>query len=244
MTNEIQGVQFLDLTFPSAAANLACDEALLDACDDGAAGGVLRFWEPRDCFVVAGFSNRVAHEVNLAACRQAGVGVFRRCSGGGAVLQGPGCLNYSLVLRIDADPPLSTIPAANRHIMERHRDALSALLGRAVQVQGITDLTLGGLKFSGNAQRRKRRALLFHGTFLLRFDLALMERFLTMPSRQPDYRAGRPHARFLTNLDVPASAIQGALRACWSAHAPLPLTPDCRQLVAQKYSRDEWNLRL
>jgi lipoate---protein ligase len=236
-------VQYLDLTLPSPAANLACDEALLDACDDGSGGEVLRFWEPLDYFVVVGFSNQAAREVNLDACRQAGLGIFRRCSGGGSVLQGPGCLNYSLVLEIDAHPARRTIPAANRHIMERHRDALTALLGRAVQVQGITDLSLGGLKFSGNAQRRKRRALLFHGTFLLCFDLALMERFLTIPSRQPDYRAGRPHARFLTNLDVPASAVRSALRACWPADAPSRLAPDWRRLAAEKYSRDEWNLK-
>ncbi len=236
-------MELLDLTFPSPAANLACDEALLDACDHGDAGEVLRFWAPRDYFVVAGFSNALAREVNLDACRQAGVGVFRRCSGGGTVLQGPGCFNYSLVLRIDAHPALRTIPAANRHIMERHRDALSALLGRPVQVRGITDLALGPLKFSGNAQRRKRRALLFHGAFLLRFDLSLMERFLTMPSRQPDYRQGRPHGRFLTNLDVPPSAVRDALRACWRADAPAPPPPDCRRLVAEKYSRDEWNLK-
>jgi lipoate-protein ligase A len=236
-------VEYLDLTLPSAAANLACDEALLDACDAGVSGNVLRFWEPSSYFVVAGFSNEVAREADLEACRQAGIGVFRRCSGGGTVLQGPGCLNYSLAFRIEGDPALGTIPAANRHVMERHRQALSSLLGRAVEVRGITDLAIGGLKFSGNAQRRKRRALLFHGTFLLRFDLGLMEKFLTMPSRQPDYRQGRPHGRFLTNLDLPASAIKGALRACWSAQAPLRQAPDCRQLAAEKYSRDEWNLK-
>jgi lipoate---protein ligase len=236
-------VEYLDLTLPTAPANLACDEALLDACDDGVGGDVLRFWEPTDYFVVVGYSNQLAREVNLDACLRAGVGVFRRCSGGGTVLQGPGCLNYSLVLNIDAEPALATIPSANRHIMERHRNALSVLLGRDVDVRGVTDLTLGGLKFSGNAQRRKRRALLFHGTFLWGFDIPLMERFLTIPSRQPDYREGRPHGRFLTNLDVTASRIQAALRACWSAETAAPDAPDCRRLIDEKYSRDEWNLK-
>src|SRR5271166_1683801 len=32
------GMKFLDLTLPTPAANLACDEALLDACDDQAGG--------------------------------------------------------------------------------------------------------------------------------------------------------------------------------------------------------------
>ena len=132
---------------------------------------MLRFWEPREYFVVAGFSNSVTREANVEACRQAGVGIFRRCSGGGTVLQGPGCLNYALALGIEGRPELETIPAANRHIMGRHRDALSAALGRKVEVRGVTDLAIDGKKFSGNAQRRKRRALIFHGAFLLEFDL-------------------------------------------------------------------------
>jgi lipoate-protein ligase A len=236
-------MHYLDLTLPSPAANLACDEALLDACEEESGPEVLRFWEPREYFVVAGFSNVVAREANLEACRRAGVGVFRRCSGGGTVLQGPGCLNYSLVLKLAGRPELETIPAANRHIMARHRDALSALLGSAVEVRGWTDLALGGLKFSGNAQRRKRRALIFHGTFLLRFDLGLMEIFLTMPSREPDYRQGRAHSHFLTNLNAPAPAIKATLRQAWGAATALGTAPDCRRLVAEKYSRDEWNLK-
>ena len=237
-------MQYLDLTLPSAAANLACDEALLDACDNGSGVEVLRFWEPTECFVVAGYSNEAAREVNLAACRAAGLGVFRRCSGGGAVLQGPGCLNYSLVLNIDVRPPLQTITGANHHVMERQRAALTSALGRPVEIKGCTDLALGGLKFSGNAQRRKRHAILFHGTFLLRFDLSLMDQFLKMPSRQPDYRKGRPHESFLMNLELAASAVKGALREVWGARATLSDVPDCQRLIVEKYDRDDWNLKI
>jgi lipoate---protein ligase len=236
-------MQYLDLTLASAAANLACDEALLDACEDGSGAEVLRFWQPEQCFVVAGYSNAVAREVNLAACRQAGLGVFRRCSGGGAVLQGPGCLNYALVLRIAGHAALASISGANRLIMERQRAALAGLLRRPVEVKGCTDLAVGGLKFSGNAQRRKRHALIFHGTFLLHLDLSLMDRFLHTPSRQPDYRAGRAHDRFLMNLDVAAPRVQEALREAWAAHSLLSEAPDCRRLIEEKYTRDDWNLK-
>jgi lipoate-protein ligase A len=236
-------VHYLDLTLGSAAANLACDEALLDACDDASGAEVLRFWQPEQCFVVAGYSNAVEREVNLAACRQAGLGVFRRCSGGGTVLQGPGCLNYALVLRIAGHPALASITGANRLIMERQRAALAGLLRQPVEIKGCTDLAVGGLKFSGNAQRRKRHALVFHGTFLLHFDLSLMDRFLHPPSRQPDYRQGRAHDRFLMNLDVAASAVQEALREAWAAHTPLSAAPDCQRLIEEKYARDDWNLK-
>lgn len=233
----------LDLTLPTPEANLACDEALLDACEDQADGEVLRFWEPCDYFVVAGYSNHVALEVDAAACRREKVGVYRRCSGGGTVLQGPGCLNYSLILKMDGNDALQNITAANCHIMGRHKAALTALLGRPVLVQGHTDLALDGLKFSGNAQRRKRQALIFHGTFLLHFDIGLIEKFLPMPSRQPEYRQGRPHKRFLMNLPAPADAVKNALCQAWSAGTTLEVLPDYQRLVAEKYSQDEWNLR-
>ena len=236
-------MKYLDLTLPAASANLACDEALLDACEDNPGAEILRFWEPRQYFVVLGYANRAELEVHLAACREENIGVYRRCSGGGAVLQGPGCLNYSLILNLAGCPALGAIGSANRHIMERQRRALAGVLGRRVSVAGITDLALGGRKFSGNAQRRKRRALLFHGAFLLRFDLALMQKFLPMPSRKPDYRRNRLHGQFLTNLDVPASLIKGALREAWSAaescESPLAIHPE----LEQKYAGDEWNMK-
>lgn len=234
-------VKCLDLTLPTPAANLACDEALLDAREDGAGGDVLRFWESSEYFVVVGFSNRIAEEVNKTACDREGVRIFRRCSGGGTVLQGPGCLNYSLALGIDASDPLQNITAANHHIMGRHRDVLAALLGRPVSVQGHTDLVFDNLKFSGNAQRRKRRALLFHGTFLLNFDFTLVEKYLLIPPRQPDYRAGRPHMGFLVNLPVSSTQVKDALRKAWSATEMLETIPDYEALVSGKYSREDWN---
>jgi lipoate-protein ligase A len=236
----------LDFTLPTPAENLACDEALLDQAD-AVVGAleVLRFWESSVPFVVLGIGNRVAEEVDLEACRALGVSVLRRCSGGGTVLQGPGCLNYSLVLNIAESGPLAGITGTNCFVMERHRQALAALVNEPVTVRGVTDLALGDRKFSGNAQRRRRHSLLFHGTFLLDYDEALVQRALRLPPRQPDYRAGRSHTEFLTRLPVARDAIKAALRETWNAtkpFAPVP-TQEIARLAQEKYSRPEWNLR-
>src|SRR5581483_6208579 len=113
-------------------------------------------------------------------------------------------------------------------------------------IQGHTDLAVRNLKFSGNAQRRKRRCLIFHGTFLLNFDLALVEQFLPMPSRQPDYRRNRSHAHFLTNLNLSAEVMKSALRKAWNATDPLQTWPqrETAGLVRVKYSTPEWNLKV
>ena len=234
----------LDLTLPSPAENLACDEALLDAAEQRGGRAVLRFWESATHFVVLGYANKVREEVDIEACRAHGVPILRRCSGGGTVLQGPGCLNYSVILKIGGATELQSITATNRFVMERNRQALASLLGKAVTVEGHTDLAAGGLKFSGNAQRRKRDWLLFHGTFLLNFDLGLIEKLLLPPPRQPEYRQGRSHTKFLTQLNIASDAVKSALRQAWDANRPTTDIPRERiaQLVAEKYSRDEWNL--
>ncbi len=196
-------------------------------------------------FVVLGYANRVDREVDLAACRARGVPVLRRVTGGGTVLQGAGCLNYTLALRLDHHPATASITGTNLWILRRHAAALGVLLGRPVRRRGDTDLALGERKFSGNAQRRGRRALLYHGSLLLDFDLDLITALLPAPSRQPDYRGGRSHGDFLMNLHLPAETVKAALRRVWGAEQAAADWPATRvaELVAGKYSRAEWNFR-
>jgi len=238
-------MKLCDLTLPTPEENLACDEALLDQCEEGSSDEVLRFWEPAQYFVVVGYANRVSTEVDLAFCRNNHLPVLRRCTGGGAVLQGPGCLNYSLLLRVDRGELQKGIAATNDFILAQHQAALAEILGKRVERQGQTDLAIGGLKFSGNAQRRKKSFLLFHGSFLLDFDIALVQKALPMPSRQPDYRGNRSHTDFLLNLELPSNLVKNAVCKTWKADEPPAKIPldSIRQLVAGKYSRDEWNFK-
>jgi len=238
-------MKYLDRTLRTPQENLAGDEALLDWCEEGPGDEILRFWEPRQHFVVLGYSNRTRSEVNLDSCKMLGVPVLRRCSGGGTVLQGPGCLNYALILKIHGDSPLSDIAEANAFIMNRNRNALNSLLGGKALIQGHTDLTLQGVKFSGNSQRRKRNFLLFHGSFLLNLDLALVEQVLQMPAKQPQYRRRRAHKDFLTNLNLPADNVKEALKRVWNAVDALEKIPKERveQLVQDKYATDAWNFK-
>jgi lipoate---protein ligase len=242
-------MKLLDWTLPTPEQNLAADEALLDWCEARDGEEVLRFWEPKQHFVVVGYANAVATEVNVEACTARGVPILRRCSGGGTVLQGPGCLNYAVVLRIEPDGPTRSISATNQFVMERNAAALNSKLetrNSELAVRGHTDLTLDGVKFSGNAQRRQRRCLLFHGTILLGLDLALVEELLPMPSRQPEYRQSRAHRDFICNLPLSASAVKPAVCAAWRARASFgdPPALSVERLVRDKYRTRDWNFRV
>jgi lipoate-protein ligase A len=238
-------MKYLDLSLPTPELNLACDEALLNWCEEGAGEEILRFWESSVPFVVLGYANQVAREVYFDVCQQEQIPVLRRCTGGGTVVQGPGCLNYSLLLQVNEAGPVASITGANQFIMQRHCQLLQQLLHAPVSVQGHTDLALHGQKFSGNAQRRRRRFLLFHGTFLVSFDLPLIPRLLPMPSKQPDYRADRAHATFISNIPLSSTALKCGLRQTWDATDALLSWPASavQRLAEEKYARAEWNLR-
>lgn len=230
--------------------HLACDEAVLDACESGESGteaGVLRFYEVETPCVVVGYGNRVETEVDLTACDEVGVAVLRRASGGGTVVLGPGCLAYALVLPVALAPELSTVTGTNRWVMERNRRAMEAATGRRVTVRGHTDLAIDEWKFSGNAQRRRQRAVLFHGTILCEMDLERVSGLLPMPSWQPEYRKGRRHGDFLMNLGIPGERVREALAEAWGVTGTWDgggaLDLAVGRWMAERYGQRAWHRR-
>ena len=69
-------MRLIDHSMTTPEQNLAADEALLDWCEAGGDMEVLRFWMPAQYFVVVGYANDVATEVNVAACAARGVPVL------------------------------------------------------------------------------------------------------------------------------------------------------------------------
>jgi lipoate---protein ligase len=238
-------MKLLDLTLPTPAENVALDEALLDAAETGdLPGDVLRLWESPQPIVVVGRSSRVEEEVNVEACGQANVPVLRRASGGAAIVAGPGCLMYAVILQYAGREHLRLIDEAHRHVLRVVAAAVGSLV-RGIQHIGTSDLALGGRKFSGNSLRCKREHFLYHGTLLYGFDLKLIARLLRMPPRQPEYRSGRPHDEFVANLPVGGADLRQALSAGFDANEVLENWPQSltQQLVDERYGQKAWNLQ-
>jgi len=245
-------MHYLPLTLDSPAENLALDEALLDAHEAGEiAGGVLRLWEAPSHAVVLGRSSAANTEVNLDACQQDHVPVLRRCSGGGTIVAGPGCLMYAVVLDFDTNPQLRAVDLAHDFVLGQLTQALIPLLPDIAKA-GTSDLVLApkssgstAQKFSGNALRIKRNHLLYHGTLLYDFDLNQATRLLGSPTRQPDYRLERRHAQFITNLPATRAALEQVLIKVWNANAPLNSLPQDRitEILRTKYAADtNWTI--
>jgi lipoate---protein ligase len=235
-------MQYIELTLPDPASNLACDEALVELFEARrATDGLLRIWEPEKHFVVLGHSNRIDSEVDVAACELERLSIFRRLSGGGTVMQGPGCLNYSLILRNGVDIPLG-IAESFQFVLEHHKQCMQQLIEDRVEIAGISDLVVNQQKVSGNAQYRKRWFTLVHGTFLLNLDPAIVTRCLRLPSKQPAYRQNRSHGCFMRNLHLDPINVRKALRAAWYANDQFTDIPDAiiADLNKSRYARPDW----
>ena len=237
-------LKLLDVTLPSAEENLALDEALLLMVEQQGGPSYLRLWEwPHDT-VVAGRSSRIFEEVNIDACRRDGVPILRRCSGGGVVLIGEGCVVFTLVLPTGIDKHLCGIDDAIAAILQRMIDALEPSVP-GITASGTSDLAIDGRKVSGNSQRWLRRTLLHHGTLLYDFSIERMSRYLRLPKRQPEYRQKRSHEEFLTNLPIGGDQLRQLLTNAWQAQRIQSLLPYdvVSELANNKYRSETWNLR-
>lgn len=234
----------LDLTLDDPALNLAFDEALLDEAESGRLGDLLRLWQFCQTVVVLGRSSKYHNEIQSTNCRHAGVPVLRRSSGGGAIVAGPGCLLYSLILSFERHPELRAINVLHQWVMERIVRALRPLAGE-IGWQGVCDVTIGGWKISGNSVRIGRSAALYHGTVLCSMDLASVDSLLGVAIRQPAYREGRPHQSFMANLAISPVEAAEAIAVEFDANVPqieIPLS-QAEQLAANRYRDPAWTTR-
>ena len=243
-------MKFLDLTLPSPQENLALDEALLDWAEEIAPPvEFLRLWEAPQPLVVLGRSSRVDQEVDRPTCEEKSIPILRRSSGGAAVVVGPGCLMYAVVLSYELRPELKDIGRAHAFVLRSLAKELSAELAN-VTCAGTSDLVLidnspaTARKFSGNSIRAKRSHVLYHGTLLYDFDLSLIGTCLKLPLRQPNYRRARSHGDFVTNLPIGEIAIRKAVLRAFPLSEEVTDWPQERvaHLVSERFSQDGWNL--
>src|SRR5262245_23120804 len=190
---------------------LEADWQMFRTVEAGRAPFLWRCWESREPIVVIGRHGSPSDEAISDNCRADGIPIIRRVSGGGAVVLGPGCLNYTVAVSLIEWGDLIDVARSFRVIL---RGIVEQLDVPGLAVAGGTDLALHGRKVSGNAQRRGRTALLHHGTVLYDFDVTLANRYLREPMRQPAYRAGRSHRDFIANLPLPGHVVRARLDAC------------------------------
>jgi lipoate-protein ligase A len=144
---------------------MALDQALMSKVDNFIP--VLRVYGWKPAAVSIGYFQSLEQEVDVKKCRDLGIDVVRRMTGGGAVLHEQE-VTYSFITK--------TFPANIRDsykvICEPVVDCLKDLGFEANSP--LNDIAVNNKKVSGNAQTRRNGVLLQHGTILLDIDIDKM----------------------------------------------------------------------
>ena len=140
---------------------------------------------------------------------------------------------------------LRKIDVAHRYVMHRVLHAVREQLAGA-EFQGTCDLTWNDKKCSGNSLRVARSHLLYHGTLLYDFDLPLIARCLRVAPRQPEYRQGRDHQEFVTNVPVDPNRFAKDLCSSFKAEEQADassLLERVAELRKDRYDDPGWHYR-
>lgn len=171
---------------------MALDDALLHAVANGHSRPVLRMYRWRPATLTLGYAQSVREGVDLAACRDAGVDVVRRPTGGRAVFHDRE-VTYAVIAPtggVFGD----SVAESYRVISGALKNALCSFglpaelvpgqlrgqIGRAVcfTAPAQHELLVGGCKVAGCAQKRRGRAFLQHGSIPVELDLELLQQLM------------------------------------------------------------------
>lgn len=152
-----------------------------------------------DTAVVLGRVTPHTSDVNLERCLEDNIPVLRRRGGGGAVLLFPGVLVTSCTLKKD-DKPVDLLKFLETSAMQV-KEGIENYLEIPIDFRGSGDLCIGDKKILGSSIYSTKEYITYYATLILRGDTSLISRYLLHPSKEPEYRKGRPHEDFVTSIE-------------------------------------------
>jgi lipoate---protein ligase len=180
----MQTWRLLPLETNDAFMNMAIDEAILTARVADKVPNTLRFYRWQPSAVSIGKNQNPQDEVYLEACKQLGIDVVRRISGGGTVYHDfEGEVTYSIVAKT-VDFGTADITTVYAKVYEAVKDTLR-ILGITADfstgdAKNCPNMTVKGKKISGSSQTLTRGVVLQHGTLLRSVDLPKMFQLLKL----------------------------------------------------------------
>ena len=174
--------RLLDTGVLSAAENMALDEVILEARSKGFSPNTLRFLQFDPPAVLVGYHQSVEQEVRMDFCREHGIDLNRRITGGGAIFFDRSQLGWGIYAS------KKDFGTQNPEILFRKICQAVILglkrLGIEAQYRPKNDIEVAGRKISGTGGTEERSAFLFQGTLLVDFDVDTMIKALRIPAEK------------------------------------------------------------
>jgi lipoate-protein ligase A len=215
--SEAKTFRVIDTGVLEGRLNIAIGQAIVEARQAGEVPDTLRFLRFPPTALV-GRHQALGQEIDLDYCRENGIGVVRRITGGGAIFMEPGLLGWELAFDRKT-LGVSSLPELTRAICEAAAEGISSL-GVKASYRPRNDIEVEGRKISGTGGFFDGDTLFYQGTVLVDMDPQVMVSALRVPQaklakRQLDSAAQRVVTlRELLGAETPElSIIQDAL-AC------------------------------
>ena len=222
---------------------IAFDQALVELRKDGAVPDTVRFLRFPPTALI-GRHQDLSRELKLDRCREAGIGIVRRITGGGAIYLDEGQLGWEIVCdrrRIG----VATLPEMTGRICTAAAAGLSSL-GIAAAYRPPTDIAVDGQKICGTGGYFDGDIVMYQGTTLVDLDLPAMMAALNLavpkkgapPPRVTTLRALLPDA------DLSIARLQAALVAGFEESLGIACTPSqpdkAEESLAQRLCDEEF----
>src|SRR6202012_846681 len=158
-------LRVIDTGVRPARWNVAVTAALTELHVAGHIPDTLRFHRYRRSVLVGRHQN-LTQEIDVTYCRQTGVGIARRITGGGAVYMGPGILAWDIVAG------RRQFGATLGNASLRIGGAVAAVLGRLGFAAALNDrgVEIDGAKVCGFGGAFEGSTLVMQGSLLIDFD--------------------------------------------------------------------------
>jgi lipoate-protein ligase A len=175
----------IDTGVRGGRANIAFDQAVIDARKAGKIPDTIRFLRFRPSALI-GVHQMLSHEIKLDYCRNQGIEVGRRITGGGPLYLDEGQIGWELVADREA-LGAADLSELTRRICEAAALGLNKL-GVPARHRPRSDLEVDGRKISGSGGFFDGDLIFYQGTLLIDFDPRKIGAALNVPTRVPAQR--------------------------------------------------------
>lgn len=239
-----------------ASTNMAIDKAVLISNSKGKVPPTVRFYQWKPPAISIGYFQSLKDEVDLRNCEMMGVDYVRRITGGGAVFHDSE-LTYSIVIP-------ESHPQISKNIMDSYSRICGAIikglkqLGIESTYAPINDIVVDGRKISGNAQTRKQKTVLQHGTILMDVDVNKMFSLLRVPNEKikdkliSDVKQRVTSIKHILDGDIDFNVVAMAMKNGFEEEFNIKLNKGrltkeeidlTKKYEKEYFSSDEWNHR-
>jgi lipoate-protein ligase A len=240
----------------AAARNMAIDRAVLEAHSKNKVPPTVRFYTWSPPAISIGYFQGLDEEVDLGICKRLGIDYVRRITGGGAVFH-ENELTYSIVIS-------ESHPEIPKNILDSYARICGAVMkgltniGIESRYMPINDIIVNKKKISGNAQTRKLKTVLQHGTVLTDVDVDKMFSVLKVPNEKikdkmiSDVKQRVTSVKHILGKELEFENMVSAMKKGFEEEFEINLVKDNltsgEEILTKKFEREyfgskEWNHR-